>query len=55
MADSKLPEMIGHMPIVQGIFIEVLRLLVEEGIVSEEAAVRKYNEQLAVRNGWVKV
>lgn len=49
---TKLPEATGMMITAQGIFLEVLHLLVAEGIVSEAAAVKSYEAALKKYGSW---
>lgn len=39
---TKLPEAHGHMIQAEGLFLELLALLVEEDVVSEAAAIKSY-------------
>lgn len=49
---QKLPETNGMMQMSQAILLEVLHMLVEEKIVSEEAAVKQYNSALSKNGSW---
>lgn len=50
---TKLPEVRLHMTVYEGILLAVLRTLVGQGVVTEEAAAGTYWEEYE-RNGWSK-
>lgn len=49
---EKLPEAVGWMVVGQAIYLELLHLLVDSGVVTEEQAVKQYEANLKKYNRW---
>lgn len=50
--NNKLAEVLGHMQIPQALYLELLHILIDEGILSEDKAIVRYEETKKKYSKW---